>query len=383
MDSNGVELLAGHRKELALLAYLVRRNGQSTSRAELADLLWGDREAAKARHSLRQALASLRTILNSSLEAGPDAVRLLPGSIETDIDELTAQLAAGRCDEASADWRAPFLADAEDLGSESYRDWLEAEREGLRRHIALSFERLHAEARRAERWQDAAVWAERWAELRPHDERAQVAFVDALQDSGRAAEALEHYRAITVQLRELAGAEPSASFLARAEQLERSARTVWSQSTSPGSAALFTPDLVGRDAVLAELMASWQSVRSGHSAVVVVEGEAGLGKTRVCTEFLRRVEREQRGLFALQARGSGVMRRNSRSHASCSLICAPRQGSMTRRTVTWRNSRVSRRTCAIVSASSRAAGAKQHATGRTRACTRRRIRRSADRRLRR
>ena len=56
----GGELLAGRRKELVLLTYLAMKGPRPVAREELAALLWGEREEAKARQSLRHALYQLR-----------------------------------------------------------------------------------------------------------------------------------------------------------------------------------------------------------------------------------------------------------------------------------------------------------------------------------
>jgi DNA-binding SARP family transcriptional activator len=45
--------MSGRRKDLGLLAYLARKAPHPVSRAELADLLWEDRDEARARQSLR------------------------------------------------------------------------------------------------------------------------------------------------------------------------------------------------------------------------------------------------------------------------------------------------------------------------------------------
>ena len=49
------------RKAEALLAIITLAGGATVSRERLAELLWGDRGEAQARHSLSQALTSIRT----------------------------------------------------------------------------------------------------------------------------------------------------------------------------------------------------------------------------------------------------------------------------------------------------------------------------------
>ena len=53
----------GTRKAQALLAFLACRPGEAFARDRLAATFWGDGDDRAARHSLRQALASLRRSL--------------------------------------------------------------------------------------------------------------------------------------------------------------------------------------------------------------------------------------------------------------------------------------------------------------------------------
>jgi len=58
--NSGRALTLPTRKTEALLAYLAIHPGRSYPRDKLTALLWGDRGDDQARHSLRQALSSIR-----------------------------------------------------------------------------------------------------------------------------------------------------------------------------------------------------------------------------------------------------------------------------------------------------------------------------------
>src|ERR1700752_642959 len=60
-EPSGLKLLT--RKVEALAAFLALPAGRLHQRGELAELLWGSRDDGHARHSLRQALSSLRQTL--------------------------------------------------------------------------------------------------------------------------------------------------------------------------------------------------------------------------------------------------------------------------------------------------------------------------------
>lgn len=65
----GAELapLSSRRKELVLLAFLARRGPRPLGRAELASLLWQDRDERRSRQSLRQALSELHRLFGEAL----------------------------------------------------------------------------------------------------------------------------------------------------------------------------------------------------------------------------------------------------------------------------------------------------------------------------
>jgi DNA-binding SARP family transcriptional activator/tetratricopeptide (TPR) repeat protein len=234
-DAAGIEHLAGRRKELILLTYLARRSGHTCTRAELAELLWSDRSEDKARHSLRQALANLRAVLAAALDTTGDEVHLGANSVRLDVDDLIEQLSREGIAPDTSEWRQDFLAGTEHFGGEGYRAWVEAEREGLRRQLTWHFERLHADARREMRRDDAVRWATRWAELRPYDERPHLLLVEALHDAGRTADALAHHEVFVRGLRHELEIEPSDLFLEKAREIETRMRERWESSAATSS----------------------------------------------------------------------------------------------------------------------------------------------------
>ncbi len=283
------ELLAGRRKELVLLAYLVHRAPRPVRRAELMDLLWGERDEQRARHSLRQALLALRRTIGEPLMLTLETVALAADAVELDWATFETAAAAGRWREAVDLWHGDFLPATEDVGAEPFRLWLEAARERARRRLAEVLQRLIADLDAAGDRPAAIAWAERWAELLPLDEQAHRRVVEELYLDGQGEAAQARYAEYAARVRRELGVEPSAAF-AQVQRIESGAPRQPASPASGGSAALFTPDLVGREAAQAELRRAWQTVVGGGTAVVVVEGGEGMGKTRLCEEFLRSLD---------------------------------------------------------------------------------------------
>ncbi|MEO8090489.1 MAG: AAA family ATPase [Gemmatimonadales bacterium] len=297
----GVRGLSSPRIGLALLAFLARRSPRAVDRGELADLFWRERDTAKARQSLRQILLELKRLVGQGLHTEQDKVSLDPGALVLDATCFEGDVRAGRWREAVASWHGEFLSRAENLGGEDFRLWLETERETLRRPLRLALRGLIQEARDNGNWPEGSAWAQRWVELLPLEEEGQRHLIELAQLEGRTAEALALYAAFRAQLRAL-DTVPTPGFLQLGTVLERDAASGPGLHT-PGSAALFTPDLTGRGQALTELSSVWRAVRGGTSAAILVEGEAGVGKSRLCEEFLRRVMAEGDRPTVLRARG--------------------------------------------------------------------------------
>jgi DNA-binding SARP family transcriptional activator/tetratricopeptide (TPR) repeat protein len=294
-------LLSRRGKPLLLLTYLARRAPRPVARSELAALLWGEREEAKARHSLRQALLELHRLVGDGLRVTHDAVVLDLRDIHLDAERFERDVEARRDREAVARWHGDFLADADDRVEMALRLWLETERAGLRRRLALAFERLLDDAERNSGARDAIAIARRWTELTPLDEHACERLITTLRRAGHAVEALSVHTNFTAHVREALEVEPSRDFLFLAESLYDAARAdapERSRSSLPSVTAL---PLVGRASALSKLQDAWRVAESGLSVVVVILAEHGMGATRLCEELIRSTAEQNSSRIALHA----------------------------------------------------------------------------------
>jgi DNA-binding SARP family transcriptional activator/TolB-like protein len=301
------ELLRGRRKELVLLVWLAQRSPRPVPRAQLADLLWGERDEKRARHSLRQALLALRRAIGEGLDIEQETVALRTGLVDLDLAAFDAAVEQGRYREAVELWAGDFLFESEDAGGEAFRLWLESERERTRRRLAEAFERLIAEAGSADR-SGAIALAERWRELLPMDERAWHRLVELLYVDGRAEAARAHHAEYVIRLKRELDLEPTPAFIELGRRIERLDSRVVGADPQGKSAALRAPAMVGRHAASAELRNAWRTVVEGGSAIVLVEAGQGMGKTRLCDEFLRSPDTNASLQLLLAARGESDTR---------------------------------------------------------------------------
>lgn len=300
-DAAGQPVGGVRARDLAVLGWLARAAGGHATREALATLFWESSGRSRGRAALRQTLFRLRRALGDGLTGDSDEARLSPDTLETDADVFERALAEGRLEAAVELWRGDFLEGAEDAGGEEFRIWLEASRMALRTELERALAGLVDRAQAEGSSVRALAWAERWHEAVPLAEAPLLRLCELLRRAGRSSEALARLRGAEVRLRG-AGLDPGDD-LVDALQAVEAETTRGTMAATPGSAALFSPMLVGRAAALDELRAAWEDARRGSARAVLVEGEEGIGKTRLCDELLRLLRASDEPPLVLDARG--------------------------------------------------------------------------------
>jgi len=297
LQAEGASLLSGRRKLIAVLVYLARAS-RRVSRARLAELFWPVEDEVRARRSVRQALTELRRAVGGALEEQNETIGIAGGLIDLDAARFEATVTSRNYQAAVDLWGGEFLPGLEDLGGEDFRAWLEAERQGLRTRFAFAVEALADAAERRGAWDAGLAVTARWSEVFPYDERASLRHGQLLVLAGRRAEAVAHRAAFIERLRREIGVEPSAEYL----QFATTSRGNAGRRATPGGRALLSPDLIAREAAFSALTRRWESVQRGGSALALIEGEEGLGKSRLIDEFLRWLVQGEPRAVVLRAR---------------------------------------------------------------------------------
>ena len=280
-----------------LLAVLALRPGPQ-DRETVAATLWPGAAGPAARANLRTAIWALRKAVgDDALITSRTAVGLRPEAVTVDLADGLRRAADGDADAAAALCRGELLPGYAE-------DWAETARRRQRAELA---ETLAARSAAAERDGDAAG-AARWSRLRceldPLNEAAHADLVRQLAAAGDRAGALVAGREATDRLRAELSVGPGPSL--RAALAEARGPGVFGPATASGSSgssgAFGSRPLYGRAAELRTLMAAWTAARAGHGRVVLITGEAGIGKTRLVAELARRAE----NAGARTAIGAGV-----------------------------------------------------------------------------
>jgi len=276
-------------KALALLAYLILEP-RPHSREALADLLWGESPEAEARASLRQALKQLRDSLGSLVDSDRRMVRLAE-PVRCDVTEFL-RLAESDPEAAAAIEIPQFLAGFSTRHAPQFDEWVADTRSGLLRRYAGVLATLTRDAMDQRRWREAAERADCWLAFDRLSEEAARLTIEARYlagDRGAALARLAEYRAVL--LRET-GCEPSNALLALGRRIEADAAQVRPGPTGDewyAHAPLLEASLIGRAEEWTVLVRAWKAAAKDMRRIVLVEGEAGIGKSRLVDDFLRTV----------------------------------------------------------------------------------------------
>jgi DNA-binding SARP family transcriptional activator len=277
---------------LALLAYLALEPGPQ-SRERLASLLWGEHPDAAARASLRQAVKQVREAVGEALHVSRDSLQL---DSSVDCDARRFLMAAEQDPAAAAGFDVTrFLSGLTLRDCPAFDEWAAHKREDLLRRSRDALGRLTREAMAKWQWREAVAHANRWLAAEPLSDEAIRLLIEALYLAGDRAAALARFAEFRARLQAELGAAPSralSQLVARieADRASRSARQITDEW--PGRAPVFECSLVGRAQELEELRGAWRGARRGAGRVVLIEGAAGVGKSRLAEEFFRWIQAE-------------------------------------------------------------------------------------------
>lgn len=304
----GRPVVVDTRKALAIVA-LVAAEARPLARDELAAMFWPEADDEAARGALRRTLSALRTAIDGpGLVIGRSQVALEADAAWVDLAELErlgASDDAGDLETAAVLARGPFLAGFALRDSPAFDDWVAARAVRVERSIGDLLDRL-VDARLAAGDAPGAVEvATRRVELDPLDEPGQRRLMDLLARSGDRAGAIRQYRSLVALFDGELGIAPLRQTTDRYEAIRDERDPLESRSAkvvlpAPPSMELPRLPLIGRDRELA-LVDVAVATASPDGRVIVIEGEAGIGKTRLADEAANATR--ARGGIVLASRG--------------------------------------------------------------------------------
>lgn len=307
------------RKAIALLARLAVR-GRPEARETLALLLWPEYDQAHASAALRRTLSVARAAL------GPGGIETQAGTVAlgeevtSDVEQARVRAAAARdhhaagqplcdaCREALEEvvslHRGPFLEGFSLRDSLEFDDWQAEIAAALAEQHAGALRRLVDAHMARGGWGDALEAARRWVALDPLQEAAHVALMTAHARGGDRSAALRQYRECVRILEDELGVAPLPETTGLSERIRSAA--LEELSTEPMVPAAATParpaalPFVGRDIELELLLHGWREAASRNGRLILVEGEPGIGKTRLVAEATAAIARARGRVLAMR-----------------------------------------------------------------------------------
>ncbi len=318
LENHNRPLALDTRKAIALAAYLALT--QTThERDALAAFFYPDADAAHARAALRRTLSSLKTALGENvLDIERETIALNHERVRVDVLEFRALAQQNDFDalkRAAELYQGDFLAGFTLRDSPAFDEWQFFETESLRKQLAVVLENLTAHHTARGENKRAIESARRWLALDPLHEPAHRALMLLYARDGQRAAALRQYRECLRQLDTELGVAPLLETTALFRAIEENRITTNDERRKTTAREAIENQkskienqqypFVGRARELETLLRAYQQIRDSGQWLVI-QGEAGIGKTRLAEEFLQRVARA--GATMLTARSYAEQR---------------------------------------------------------------------------
>ena len=276
----------GRRQVRTMLKVLALGHGRPVGVDRLVDCLWDSTPPARPAEQISVLASRLRGVVGTDRVLHSDAGYMLVldwldlDALREYLAEADRRLASGKPATARAVAsaglsliRGPLLADEPDAW------WADSERGAADLIISRMHQIVATAALEGGDWAEAAQLAGEVLLRDPYDELALRVSMEALARSGRLASALAAYAAMRERLVNELGVNPS-------DETEALHSTILlgdlpTARASGERSLLTTVELPGRVTSLRSLDDLVDRAEHGHGQIAVVEGEAGIGKTRL------------------------------------------------------------------------------------------------------
>ena len=301
----------GSRKSRTLLKLLAVERPGLVPVQRIIDVLWTGQPPAAAEQNIASLVSRLRGVLGSGVILGGRPGYRLADSPEVSVD---LDLAARYCEHAerklaaspaialaAAEQALALLSAGTALADEPYSSWVDPARDELRTLLrraqlaAAEAALATGDARAAVRYAEAAATAD------PLDETAHRWYMSACAAAGEPAKALVAYAALRERLADELGVDPAPSTQELYLAVLRHHPSHISQSSQPSQTPLLKrPNLAGREAETAALRDAWGRAVAGDAGLIMIIGEAGIGKTALAEDLA--AEADETGATVLRTR---------------------------------------------------------------------------------
>jgi DNA-binding SARP family transcriptional activator len=265
-DGQRVCVPAGKTREL--FAYLVLHPRRMHHREALAEVLFPEVDPARARRHLCDVVYRLRHALGAEwIAADGEYLSVAEEDLWVDVLEFNG----------TRDSKIAIGLYSGDLLEDLDATWLLPTRAQLRERAIILLERQCHDLIARNEPVAALDLAHRWIEVEPLSEQAHCASMRLYAQLGRFSHALEQYRYLSSILDDELGIQPS--------QSTRTLRDLIQSEWDSKTAATEQPLFVGRRRERAQLAQMANAALNGHGSLALLDGAAGVGKTRLLEVF--------------------------------------------------------------------------------------------------
>ena len=289
-----------------LLAYLLLQKDRSHSRTVVAGTFWAELSEVRARKALSQALWHIRKSLPDLLETSTEEIVVAEANtIWVDTHQFEMMIEAHLSGQAEAS-DLISLNDALELYCGDflegvYDDWALFERERYSDLYLQGLEKLAKLEKMSGDYQRALDSTQQLLKRRPYDEGFHQEAMRLYYLLGKADAALHQYESCCQMLRDEFDADPEAKTVLLAQEIANQSvpstsiylpKPLASQKpinlAAKGARAIIS--LIGREAPRDELLRHVEAIFQQVGGIALIEGEAGVGKTRLLREIVQDAE---------------------------------------------------------------------------------------------
>jgi len=297
VDKTPIEGLLGDRTK-SILGRLLLSEGKSIQRSILAEELWPEGSVKQSRTNLRRELHTLRNrhaIFRNYLSSDTESVVWSESAeYEFDVDSFNhiyncfskAKTVADRLDKGEELLASPYGV----LLPGHTGEWIEDLRDSMSARWLYVAEELLSIYKKNKQVQDAIKLANEVVVLHPHRESVFLQLMQLHLLQGNNAIALQTYHHCATVLRDELGVVPSneiQSLYARLSKISSSqaGRKITSKSDSERSKTELFAGRVSELNSISSLVHLAEKTAKSH--IVLISGVAGIGKTRLATEWVK------------------------------------------------------------------------------------------------
>jgi predicted ATPase/DNA-binding SARP family transcriptional activator len=324
VESENATIQMDTRKAFALLAYLAV-TAEQHSRDTLATLLWPDYDQKRARAAFRRTLSTLKKAVGDEhLEINRESIALqIDDSVWIDAHQFQKLIreckdrtqsinktCIKKLEEAVALYRGDFMAGFTLRDSASFDDWQFFQDDSFKRDLASALQDLLEGYSQSGDYEKATAYGRQWLAIDPLREEAHRALMKNYEWAGQHTAALRQYRECVRILEQELGVPPLEETTRVYElilekqlpppvisslEVKFGASQHSPEAQPPAQHALVYP-LVGRKDEWNTLLSEYGTA-SLDGKLCFIEGEVGIGKTRLADEFLQYARQQGAQVF--------------------------------------------------------------------------------------